>query len=121
MKKFCDGFLWGGATAANQYEGAWNLDGKGPSVSDMCTNGTHTNPKRVTTVLEENTRYPSHEATDFYHRYKEDIALFAEMGFKVFRMSLHGAEFILREWKKRQMKKGFVFMIRYLINVKNIR
>lgn len=88
MKKFCDGFLWGGATAANQYEGAWNLDGKGPSVSDMCTNGTHTNPKRVTTVLEENTRYPSHEATDFYHRYKEDIALFAEMGFKVFRMSI---------------------------------
>ena len=51
MKKFCDGFLWGGANAANQYEGAWNLDGKGPSVSDMCTNGTHTNPKRVTTVI----------------------------------------------------------------------
>ena len=103
MKKFCDGFLWGGATAANQYEGAWNLDGKGPSVSDMCTNGTHTNPKRVTTVLEENTRYPSHEATDFYHRYKEDIALFAEMGFKP------------------QINTRSVCMNRSLMHVKNIR
>lgn len=39
-------FLWGGATAANQYEGAWNVDGKGASVSDHCTNGSHTIPKR---------------------------------------------------------------------------
>ena len=38
-------FLWGGATAANQYEGAWDADGKGPSISDMCTNGSHTTPK----------------------------------------------------------------------------
>ena len=41
-------FLWGGATAANQYEGAWNVDGKGASVSDHCTNGSHTIPKRIT-------------------------------------------------------------------------
>ena len=65
MKKFCDGFLWGGATAANQYEGAWNLDEKVHLYQICVRNGTHTNPKRVTTVLEENTRYPSHEATDF--------------------------------------------------------
>ena len=121
MKKFCDGFLWGGATAANQYEGAWNLDGKGPSVSDMCTNGTHTNPKRVTTVLEENTRYPSHEATDFIIDTKKILHCLRRWDLKCFECPLHGAEFILREWKKRQMKKGFVFMIRYLMNVKNIR
>lgn len=88
MKTFRKDFLWGGATAANQYEGAWNIDGKGPSVSDMCTNGSHTMPKRITPVFEEGTLYPSHEATDFYHHYKEDIALFAEMGFKTFRMSV---------------------------------
>lgn len=82
-------FLWGGATAANQFEGAWNTDGKGASTSDMCTNGTHTNPKRITTAIEEGTLYPSHEAIDFYHHYKEDIKLFAEMGFKVFRLSVN--------------------------------
>lgn len=88
MRKLRSDFLWGGAMAANQFEGAWNVDGKGPSTSDMCTNGTHQTPKRITRELEEGTLYPSHEAIDFYHHYKEDIALFAEMGFKVFRLSI---------------------------------
>lgn len=89
MRTFREDFLWGGATAANQYEGAWDIDGKGDSVSDHCTNGSHACPKRVTVSFEEGTLYPSHEATDFYHHYKEDIALAAEMGFKVFRMSVN--------------------------------
>ena len=88
MRSFRKDFLWGGATAANQFEGAWNLDGKGPSVSDMCTNGTYEKPKRITPKFEEGTLYPSREAIDFYHHYAEDIALFAEMGFKTFRMSI---------------------------------
>ena len=54
----------------------------------MCTGGSHTRSKRITREIEEGTFYPSHEAIDFYHRYKEDIALFAEMGFKVFRFSI---------------------------------
>ncbi len=82
-------FLWGGATAANQFEGAWDVDGKGPSVPDMCTNGSHAVPKRITATLEPGTLYPSHEAIDFYHRYEEDIALFAEMGFNCFRLSIN--------------------------------
>ena len=81
-------FLWGGATAANQFEGAWNVDGKGESTSDMLTAGTHTIPRKITRETVEGLNYPSHEAIDFYHRYKEDIKLFAEMGFKVFRMSI---------------------------------
>ena len=89
MGTFREDFLWGGAVAANQFEGAWNVDGKGPSVSDMCTNGSHTTPKRITTTIEPDTLYPSHEAIDFYHHYEEDIALFAEMGFKVFRTSIN--------------------------------
>ena len=84
-----DNFLWGGAVAANQLEGAWDADGKGPSVPDMCTNGTHTEPKWVTTGIRPDRLYPSHEAIDFYHHYEEDIALFAEMGFKVFRTSIN--------------------------------
>lgn len=81
-------FLWGGATAANQYEGAWNVDGKGISVADICTSGSKNSPKRITPVFEEGTLYPSREATDFYHHYEQDIRLFAEMGFKCFRMSI---------------------------------
>ncbi|WP_310603418.1 glycoside hydrolase family 1 protein [Anaerosporobacter sp.] len=88
MNTFRTDFLWGGATAANQYEGGWDVDGKGVSISDMCTNGSHTTPKRITPTFEEGTLYPSHEATDFYHHYEEDIALFAEMGFKTFRLSI---------------------------------
>ena len=53
---FPKNFLWGGAVAANQCEGAWDVDGKGPSTSDMCTNGSHTTPKRVTAKIEVNLR-----------------------------------------------------------------
>lgn len=89
MSVFPKDFLWGGACAANQFEGAWDVDGKGPSAADMCTNGSYTNPKRITRTILPDTLYPSHEAIDFYHRYEEDIALFAEMGFKVFRTSIN--------------------------------
>ncbi|MDS0527772.1 glycoside hydrolase family 1 protein [Clostridium sp. SHJSY1] len=89
MKNFKEGFLWGGATAANQFEGGWNAGGKGPSTADMMTGGTHTTPRRITPELEEGTYYPSHEAIDFYGHYKEDIKMFGEMGFKTFRMSIN--------------------------------
>lgn len=82
-------FLWGGAVAANQCEGAWNIDGKGDSVPDHCTNGTTESPKWVTIDIKPDRLYPSHEAIDFYHHYEEDIRLFAEMGFKVFRTSIN--------------------------------
>lgn len=88
MSVLKEGFLWGGAVAANQCEGAWNVDGKGVSGADMCTGGSHTCSKRITRTVENGTFYPSHEAIDFYHHYKEDIKLFAEMGFKCFRFSI---------------------------------
>lgn len=81
-------FLWGGATAANQYEGGWNEGGKGVSVSDVITNGSATQSRIITSEIEEDKFYPSHKASDFYHRHAEDIALMGEMGFKVFRMSI---------------------------------
>ena len=88
MKTLREDFLWGGATAANQFEGAWDTDGKGDSVSDHCTNGTADRAKEITVNFEDDKFYPSREAIDFFHRYKEDIALFAEMGFKCFRFSI---------------------------------
>lgn len=106
---FPKGFLWGGATAANQYEGAWDVDGKGASVSDHCTNGSHEVPKRVTPVLEDGTLYPSHEATDFYHHYKEDIALAAEMGFRVFRMSVNWTRIYPTGMENEPLEAGLKF------------
>lgn len=106
---FKEGFLWGGACAANQFEGAWNVDGKGISVPDMCTNGTKASPKRITTKLEENTLYPSHDAIDFYHHYKEDIALFAELGFKVFRTSINWTRIYPTGMEEEPNEKGLEF------------
>ncbi len=88
---FPKNFLWGGATAANQCEGAWNVDGKGDSICDHNRAGSRTANTHRTFDLEIDTDqyyYPSHTGIDSYHRYKEDIALFAEMGFKVYRMSI---------------------------------
>ncbi|MEW6979433.1 6-phospho-beta-glucosidase BglA [Bacillus pumilus] len=81
-------FLWGGALAAHQFEGGWSEAGKGPSVVDVMTAGAHGVPRQITETIEEGTFYPNHEAIDFYHRYKEDIAMFAEMGLKCLRTSI---------------------------------
>lgn len=81
-------FLWGGATAANQFEGAYLEDGKGLSIADVELGARHGVQREIHESVRPATFYPSHEAIDFYHRYKEDIALFAEMGFKAFRMSI---------------------------------
>lgn len=81
-------FLWGGAVAAHQLEGAWNEDGKGPSVSDVLTGGSTNKMRRITDGVLPGERYPNHTAIDFYHTFREDIALMAEMGFKCFRTSI---------------------------------
>lgn len=102
MYKFPEGFLWGGATAANQVEGGWNEGGKGWSVSDCArarfnldvknydghNNITSKDIEEALANPEDIVNYPKRHGSDFYHRYKEDIALLAEMGFKVFRMSI---------------------------------
>lgn len=103
-KTFPEHFLWGGATAANQFEGGWKEGGKGPSVSDVAK---FTDPKEMKDLLDvhglcditdeqikealetdDEVFYPKRHGIDFYHRYKEDIALLAGMGFKVYRMSI---------------------------------
>ncbi|MBQ6485895.1 MAG: 6-phospho-beta-glucosidase [Carnobacterium sp.] len=81
-------FLWGGAVAAHQLEGGWNKDGKGVSVADVMTVGANGVPREITNGVLQGKNYPNHEGIDFYTHYKEDIKLFAEMGFKCFRTSI---------------------------------
>lgn len=107
---FPNNFLWGGATAANQYEGGYQEGGRGLSCLDTISAGSVKKPRLITVrdrkgnvrqqskykdltgieeaLVDESLYYPSHVATDFYHHWKEDIALFAELGLKSFRMSI---------------------------------
>ncbi|HFR9153280.1 TPA: 6-phospho-beta-glucosidase [Yersinia enterocolitica] len=92
VSTFPDGFLWGGALAANQAEGACFEGGKGLTTVDMIPHGEHRLAVKLGQekhfTLRDDEFYPSHQAIDFYHHYKEDIALMAEMGFTVFRTSI---------------------------------
>jgi len=91
--KFPQGFMWGGATAANQVEGAYDQDGKGLSIVDAIPGGKArlnivSSPEFDFTLDTANYTYPNHKGIDHYHRFQEDIALFAEMGFKCYRFSI---------------------------------
>ena len=85
---FPKNFLWGGALAAHQFEGGVLETSKGLSVADVMTAGAHGVPRVITDGVVEGNYYPNHVGIDFYHRYKEDIALFAEMGFNCLRVSI---------------------------------
>ena len=130
--EFRKDFLWGGATAANQYEGGWNACGKGVSSSDCCTRGSRTEPRKVTYRTEDGVvhadlmfgldapegaqfgcfkgyDYPSHQASDFYHHYEEDIALMGEMGFKTYRMSINWTRIFPLGYEEEANEEGLAF------------
>lgn len=91
--KFPKGFLWGGATAANQLEGGYQEGGRGLSIADALPGGPDrfkiaSSPDFNWEIDSDKYTYPNHVAIDHYHHYQEDIALFAEMGFKVYRFSI---------------------------------
>ncbi|KAF1305059.1 glycoside hydrolase family 1 protein [Enterococcus saccharolyticus] len=104
VKKFPDNFLWGGATAANQYEGAYNEDGKGLTVQDVTPHGGF--GPITDEPTEDNLKLVG---IDFYHRYKEDIALFAEMGFKVYRTSIAWARIFPKGDELEPNEAGLAF------------
>ena len=83
-----DDFLWGGAVAAHQLEGGFREGGKGLSIADVMTAGANGIERQITNGILPGKNYPNHEAIDFYFRYKEDIRLMAEMGFKCCRTSI---------------------------------
>ncbi|WP_421270729.1 6-phospho-beta-glucosidase [Aeromonas taiwanensis] len=113
LARFPQGFLWGGALAANQAEGAHLEGGKGLTTVDMIPHGPH----RMAVKLGQEKRfsprddefYPSHGAIDFYHRYREDIALMAEMGFTVFRTSIAWARLYPRGDEREPNPEGIAF------------
>ncbi|MCE9942777.1 6-phospho-beta-glucosidase [Aeromonas rivipollensis] len=113
LARFPQGFLWGGALAANQAEGAHLEGGKGLTTVDMIPHGANRmavklgQEKRFT--LRDDEFYPSHEAIDFYHRYKEDIALMAEMGFTVFRTSIAWARLYPKGDEAEPNPEGIAF------------
>ncbi|WP_138495849.1 glycoside hydrolase family 1 protein [Paenibacillus pinistramenti] len=120
-KGFPENFLWGGATAANQLEGGFDEDGKGLSCADMIAHvpkeqrkGGHAmeiSSERIEQILagEIDERFPKRYGVDFYHRYKEDIALFAEMGFKVFRLSIHWSRIFPNGYDEQPNEAGLQF------------
>ena len=106
---FKKGFLWGGATAANQFEGGWNEGGKGPGVPDHIRGGTVDTPRLWDKEIDPDVYYPSHQAVDFYHFYKEDIALYGEMGFKCFRLSVNWSRIYPNGDELEPNKEGLEF------------
>ena len=104
MGRFPEGFLWGGAVAANQCEGAYNEDGKGLSIQDVLPQGI-VGP-RTEMPTENNMKLTG---IDFYHRYQEDIRLFAEMGFKVFRLSIAWSRIFPKGNEEMPNEKGLEF------------
>ena len=108
---FREDFLWGGAVAAHQCEGAWQEGGKGISCSDVETAGDNVTgaPRRLTDGVIEGEDYPNHVGVDFYHHYKEDVALFAEMGFKAFRTSIAWTRIFPRGDEKEPNEEGLKF------------
>lgn len=106
---FPKGFLWGGATSAHQFEGGISDGTRGLSVPDMVTGGNRTTPRYITSEILPDRYYPSHESVDFYHRYKEDIALYGEMGFGVFRMSINWARLFPTGEEEAPNQEGIEF------------
>lgn len=109
MGKLRKDFLWGGATAANQYEGAWNEDGRGIGGPDIMSNGAESESRKITPELDPKLYYPNHIASDFYHHYKEDIKLMGEMGFKVYRMSIAWPRIFPKGIEEEPNEKGLIF------------
>ncbi|CAH1567230.1 6-phospho-beta-glucosidase B [Vibrio jasicida] len=105
MIKFPEHFLWGGAIAANQVEGSYNLGGKGLSTSDMLPNGI-LSPHQT---REERTPGIKDVAIDFYNRYPEDIALFKEMGFNCLRLSLAWSRIFPNGDEQEPNEEGLAF------------
>jgi len=113
-------FLWGGATAANQFEGGWLEDGKLDSTMDHLTLGSKNRPRKFTEEIDENKYfYPTHKASDFYHRYKEDIALLAEMGLKIYRLSINWTRIYPNGEEEKPNEKGIAFYREILTELKN--
>lgn len=132
-KGFSKGFLWGGAIAANQAEGAWNIDGKGLSVADVGLYKPNVDvedyeghqaisSKAIEVAMQDTSdkNYPKRRGIDFYHRYKEDLALFAEMGFKALRVSIAWSRIFPTGEEAEPNEKGLQFYFDLFTEMKRL-
>src|SRR5699024_936392 len=112
-KTFPKDFLWGGAMAANQTEGAYLEGGKGLTTVDLMPTDDRrwevANGYLTSFTPSEDEYYPSHVGIDFYHQYKKDIYLFAEMGFKALRLSIAWARIFPNGNDEVPNEKGLQF------------
>lgn len=117
---FPENFLWGGAIAANQAEGAWNIEGRKPSQADIMelpkeysrlgSFGENVTRKEIERALADtNGNYPRRRGIDFYHTYESDLALMAEMGFKCFRTSFSWSRIFPKGDEVEPNEKGLEF------------
>lgn len=133
MSGFPKNFLWGGAVAANQVEGAWKVDGKGFSVADIATYKPNVSVKDYAAHMQISTQlvekaisdptdkwYPKRRGIDFYHRYKEDLALFAEMGFKTLRLSIAWTRLFPTGEEREPNQKGIDFYLSVFKEMKRL-
>lgn len=135
--RFPTNFYWGGATAANQCEGAYDADGRGLTLKDVTTIGGLKKRRQVTYLQADGTPgkgpaipdgahgavlpneyYPNQTGIDFYHRYQEDIALFAKMGFKMYRMSISWSRIFPRGDEEEPNQAGLDFYRRVFETLK---
>ncbi|MCI8294075.1 MAG: 6-phospho-beta-glucosidase [Hespellia sp.] len=109
MSGFGKDFLWGGAVAAHQFEGGVAGTSKGFSVADVMTAGSAKQPRRITDGVLKGVYYPNHKGIDFYTHYKEDIAMFAEMGFRCFRTSIAWSRIFPKGTEQEPNEEGLRF------------
>ncbi len=132
-KGFSENFLWGGAIAANQAEGAWNVDGKGMSVADVAMFKSniklddYEGHVAISSELiekamkdEDSSAYPKRRGIDFYHHYREDLALFAEMGFKALRVSIAWSRIFPNGEEETPNELGLQFYDRLFAEMKEL-
>ena len=110
---FSKDFLWGGATAANQCEGGYNQGGRGLANVDLVPHGKDRFPiitgEMKHLEFDEEHFYPAKEAIDMYHHWKDDLALFAEMGFKTYRMSIAWTRIFPKGDEQESNEEGLQF------------
>ena len=110
MNTIPENFYWGASSAANQCEGAWDEDGKSPSIADALTMGSLDTPRYITLDIDTTKyKYPSHRAVDFYHHYKEDIRLMSEMNLKMFRLSINCTRIFPTGDEEKPNEKGLKY------------
>lgn len=118
-------FLWGGATAANQCEGGFQAGGRGLANVDVCPSGADREAiitgQRKTLELDSSYKYPSHDGIDMYTHFKEDIALFAEMGFKTYRFSISWSRIFPKGDESEPNEAGLKFYEELLLECKKYK